>query len=433
MKPYDTKRSGATLKKKVRSSEPKPIPKTLRARKARIAKAEARIKAAERAARVAVAYAERTRKRSAYEAARKFAKQGAREIRAAQKEIREIERAIVGKPPKVAKRHPVTPSSRRPSSKALPKTERARKARITKAEVRIKAADRAARSARTKARRTKKRSDYACAREAEAFAEKETRKANKEIRTLERAIADEKRKAKRQQIAEKKTKERVKAIVDAQQKARGKRRTSRAKKQIEVEERALERARLEAAVVTEEPSPKKRRTTSQRHRIRSDVRAQMFDQFERLLEHAQKTDQLPGRERSGPFESRENIGDQRYVRIDQILDATSVETILYKVRAAAKKLPGRYPVWYSRLDISGMGDRLFASGQRMLDTSGLQGDRSYAEFFQTQGYDSTGIWNTRQSMLVRLEHMLEEYAATPRTIVYLQGIRVRNFDKKTGR
>ncbi len=153
----------------------------------------------------------------------------------------------------------------------------------------------------------------------------------------------------------------------------------------------------------------------------------MLAEFRRLLAHARATKQLAPPERSGPYQSHENVGDRRYLRIAKVLDVTVIEEIMYRAKKAAFALPGRYKRWWARLDLAGMGDHLFGSGQRMLE---IDDPGTWGDAFQVSTFDSTGIWNTRESMLVKLEQMLEHYAATPSTIVFLQGLSIRNYSGK---
>ena len=223
----------------------------------------------------------------------------------------------------------------------------------------------------------------------------------------------------------------VDALVRAQQKARGKTPGSRARRQLRTETNQLEKERLERAL---EAQRLPQRTPAERRYARETLRGKMLADFKRLLEHAKKTNQLPEREVSGKYDSYGNIGERRYVRVGRVLDDSSVEEILYKCREASKRLSGRFGIWWARVDLAGLGEQLFASGQRMLDVTGMEDiDRVTSKFFQTQGFDSTGVWNTRQSMLVKLEELLEKYAATPSTVVYLHGVSIRNFEGKIRR
>ena len=72
------------------------------------------------------------------------------------------------------------------------------------------------------------------------------------------------------------------------------------------------------------------------------------------------------------------------MRVERILDARNVEQILYKARAAAKKLAGSHKLWYATCTFSGFGYRLFASGVRMLDVSKLEGLSTERSFFRRQ-------------------------------------------------
>jgi hypothetical protein len=158
----------------------------------------------------------------------------------------------------------------------------------------------------------------------------------------------------------------------------------------------------------------------------------MLARFRELQRHQRASHQTPNTPDERQIDSYENIGEQRYVRVERILDLRNVEQILYKARAVAKKLVGSFKLWYATCTFSGFGDRLFASGVRMLDVSKLVGSTEKAELFQAEGYDNTGVWNSRHGMLIALEGLLESYAATPRTIVWLHGILIKNFDRKRG-
>lgn len=160
---------------------------------------------------------------------------------------------------------------------------------------------------------------------------------------------------------------------------------------------------------------------------REEIWARMRKRFWALLNAAKKSGQLPkaGRARV-EVNTRLNIGEEIIVRINRLVNPSTIEQILYEVRNKIKKLSGDYSIWWSSLAFTGFGERLIGSKPRILD---IPNDPD-ARFFQTEGWDNTGVWNSEQGMVSKLEDILNDYASSARTIIYLNFVRVMNFDRK---
>jgi hypothetical protein len=207
----------------------------------------------------------------------------------------------------------------------------------------------------------------------------------------------------------------------AQQKARGQAKRSGAQKKARVAKKALEQDRLKRSLIIEDlprATPKERKKSAETYWDR------VSRKFRPLLREAQRTGQTPSSKRQPRrVDSRQRIGEQRMVRINRVLTSASVEDILYRVDRVGRTMSGLYSVWWADVGFSGLGERLFGSGNVILKSNDPD-----ARAFQAQGYDSSGVWNTYQGMLQALERVLEDYATTPRSVVYVHYVRVQNFD-----
>ena len=145
------------------------------------------------------------------------------------------------------------------------------------------------------------------------------------------------------------------------------------------------------------------------------------------MEIARKRNQLPKLppqdKRHHKYRTEATEGQKLGLVIDDYVNEETVEDILYKVEQQAKRMPeGVWPMWMARFDFTFMGERLIGYGMRVLvDPDPM------ASAFYTMGVDSTGVWNSKQGMLLRLRSELEELASEQNTVVYLNHVVLQNF------
>jgi len=151
------------------------------------------------------------------------------------------------------------------------------------------------------------------------------------------------------------------------------------------------------------------------------------EDFERLLEIAREKNQLPKLppqdKRHHKYKTEMTEGQKLGVVIGDYVNEETVEQILYDIERQAKRMPeGIWPLWMARFDFTFMGERLLGYGMRVLvDPDPM------ASAFYTQGVDSTGAWNSKAGMLLRLRAELEELASEQNTVVYLNHVVLQNF------
>jgi hypothetical protein len=218
----------------------------------------------------------------------------------------------------------------------------------------------------------------------------------------------------------------IAGLVPAEQAARGTPKRGQQKAAIRRRKRELARERAEQIFLGREPreeiSDKKKRALREADWERRRKR------FRELFRRAEKAGQLRKRTRTPRrVISRENVGEQRMIRIDRILTSDLVADVLYQVDRAMRTMTGSYDLWLAKIVFASLGDRLFGSGNRLLSTSPDDPDEAW---FTAQGFDSTGAWNSYAGMRERLEDVLDDYAATPRNIVLIQDVKLMNFSKR---
>lgn len=220
----------------------------------------------------------------------------------------------------------------------------------------------------------------------------------------------------------------LKKLRKAQKDARNEPKKSVVRKKLRTRKKAIADRRTERALVLQNLPHKTKR---EEERSKEDIWDRMRGRFRSLLEYAEKSGQTPKTRRiPRKVNSRINEGEQRIVRIRRVVTDNSVEPILYKIERVIQSLKGGFRLWYSLLSFSGLGERLFGSGNRTLEMPKNELDLD-SMFFQSEGYENTGIWNSYQSMLQKIRDILEDYASSKRTIIYLHHVKVMNFNRKS--
>lgn len=222
----------------------------------------------------------------------------------------------------------------------------------------------------------------------------------------------------------KRLQEELEKLRQAQENVVGKPKGSKERKTVEKQEKKFEKLRAKKNVILSGLPVKTPQQTLSSKELEWE---RMENRFDELMKVAAKTKQIPksGRARK-KINTKFNIGEEVISKIKMIVNPGTIEEIMYKVIQSTKKLSGQFPIWWANMVFSALGERLIGSKPRILE---LPGDPD-ARFFQTEGYDNTGIWNTLDGMLIRLEQLLDEYGSSARTIVYLHFVRVMNFDRK---
>ena len=254
------------------------------------------------------------------------------------------------------------------------------------------------------------------------------RAAKKVPTTKKRAVkktAPKKRSTAKKALVPKKRviRKKVASLAEDQQSARGKPKTSPVRKKLKAEQKKIEKERVDRSLINQRLP---RGTGSEKEQSRDSNWRRMRKRFRELLDYARNTEQLPGRRRPrGFYSNKYSTGEERIVRVDRLLTEGSVEEIIYRVNRTGTWMPGVYGIWYGEIAITALGEHLVGSRPRLLE---MPGDPD-AMFFQTEGYDNTGIWNSYDEMIERLRALLEDLARSPRTVVHLHTVRLLNFDR----
>lgn len=227
-------------------------------------------------------------------------------------------------------------------------------------------------------------------------------------------------KAKKLRAENARLRKQVAALKKAEQKARALALSNPKKKRIRAKKTEIGKARLTATVIADQG--KLAKEPRKRARQRTDVfEARMLDMRE-ILGRAEALGELP----KAPKNARKrkvkndwNIGEQRYLRIKRFLFEEQIERILYRARAAAETLPNTFKLWIGTLTVSAFGEKLVGSGIRLFSKSN-PGDI----LLQTQGYESTGAFNSREGMLDGLETLLTKLVDEKRTVVFIHYLRL---------
>ena len=206
--------------------------------------------------------------------------------------------------------------------------------------------------------------------------------------------------------------------------ARGTSKESAEKRSMRARKKAIQERRAKRAVAIEKLP---RATTRAENLSRLENYRRMRKRFWDLYREAQRLDQIPeARKRLPPrIDSVRNIGEQRRIRIKRLLRPEVTTYILDRVDAAARTMSGQYSTWLASISFSSLGERLVGYGTKVLDTKDPD-----ARFFQTQGFDSTGLFESYVAMMDALQRKLEDYASSPRTVVYVHFVKLMNFDRK---
>lgn len=164
-------------------------------------------------------------------------------------------------------------------------------------------------------------------------------------------------------------------------------------------------------------------------RKKRKTRRPIEEEFERLLEIAREKNQLPKLppqdKRHHRYRTEFTEGQKLGVVVNDYVNEETVEEILYNIEQQAKRMPESiWPLWMARFDFTFMGERLIGYGMRVLvDPDPM------ASTFYTQGVDSTGAWNSKRGMMLRLRSELEELASEQNTVVYLNHVVLQNFKR----
>ena len=210
-----------------------------------------------------------------------------------------------------------------------------------------------------------------------------------------------------------------------EQKARHEPKRSPVRTRVRRRKKEIEEARAKRALVTQGLP---RSTPAEIRESREDNAARMRRRFREKFTLSKQTGQLPRMARvPRRVDNQHNIGETRQVRIMRILSPDAVEDVLYRINRVGVTMTGVYPIWHAKIVFSGLGDRMLGSGGKVLEIKGADADD---QFFQTEGFDSSGVWPTYLGMMNSLKTLLEGYAETPNTIVYLHYVKLLNFSRK---
>lgn len=150
----------------------------------------------------------------------------------------------------------------------------------------------------------------------------------------------------------------------------------------------------------------------------------MQAKFDKLLEEAKKKKELPKVDyRKRTIDSDRRRGRKQSLRIEMLVDEGSIEEILYRVKQAIQKLAKyNYKLWMITTIMSSFGSGLVGSGGRV-----MRSDDPLAFKFQTETYDSTGMFSRAFGAVERLEGMLEQWASDGHPLVYLHALTIHHF------
>lgn len=231
----------------------------------------------------------------------------------------------------------------------------------------------------------------------------------------------QKRKAKNKKIVK-----RVAKRNKLRDKSRGKTLTSKRKKLLAAkareEKRRIEKQRLFDERLRQIQEEKQRQSAS-----KSAIVSTLQKRFNALLQEAKRTGQLPKVPRQRVMMSERMEGFKRYVNVGQILLPELVEEIMYQVKQKVQTLP-RKPAqgWLAVINFASLGESLLGYGQVILSSS-MPG----ASLFQVQGIDSSGMHNSAEGMLAKLEEKLEDLAGDTSATVYLNYITISAYTRRS--
>jgi hypothetical protein len=172
-------------------------------------------------------------------------------------------------------------------------------------------------------------------------------------------------------------------------------------------------------------APKPEGTPAQKKLDRNEQIAHYKEVFGELLDIARKEKKLPKIDyRLRKVDSQDRLGEKRAVRVEVLLEGVGVEEALYAIEQTAAGMSGLYHIWLCNFVLAGMGETIIGYGNRVLDAH-----HPDAHAFQ-MAFDSTGIYTSREGMLLKAREVLEGYAGELYTMVYLIGFTVQNFSFK---
>jgi hypothetical protein len=246
---------------------------------------------------------------------------------------------------------------------------------------------------------------------------------------VKRAAEAKKRKktpAQKRKTKNKKIVKRVEKRNKLRDKSRGKTLTSKRKKLLAAQA-AEEKKRIEKQRLFDERLRQIKDEQQRQKASKSAIVMTLQKRFNALLTEAKKSGQLPRVPRQRLMMSERMEGYKRHVGIGKILLPELVEEIMYQVKQKALTLP-RKPAqgWLAVINFASLGESLLGYGQVILSSS-LPG----ASLFQVQGIESSGMHNTMDGMLMKLQEKLEDLAGEVSATVYVNYITVSAYTRRS--
>ena len=309
---------------------------------------------------------------------------------------------------KKAAKKPVRRSGRTRTPKRSAKPAAKKRAAKRASRLPKRAAGRLSRTVRRVTRKPKKRA-------AAAKPKKRTAAAKPKKRA---AVAKPKKTAAQRQRA---TRAKVKKLEEQLEVARQKlRRVTLTRKERSKQKAKVEEAKSKVEAIV---APKPVGTLAERRKKLRDNHEHFKKIFTGMLELASKKGKLPRFDhRKRKMRSfRIPAGEQRSVKVNMMLDESTVEEAMYLLENTTDRMSGIYPQWSTSFSFAAMGERIIGSGNRSLDVAHPE-----ATHFQI-AYGSSGVFNSRTGMLDGARKLLEEFAEEAYTVIYLLGFTARNY------
>lgn len=244
------------------------------------------------------------------------------------------------------------------------------------------------------------------------------KKAGKKTPSKTRALVAALKKANRELQGE------LASLKKAEQAARPYATSNPRKTQIRAEKRRLTKARVDAIIAASNDGKVPRRYRKKLQK-RDEIFETHFQDMREILERARADGELPPMPKT--FYKRKvsnewNVGSQRYLKVNDFLFEEMIEPLLYRARRSIAGMPQNFKLWLGTLTVSAFGEKLVGSGIRLYSKS-----RPEDMMLQTQGFESTGSWNTSLGMLETLETVLYRLVQEKRTVVFLHYIRLYTY------
>lgn len=184
-------------------------------------------------------------------------------------------------------------------------------------------------------------------------------------------------------------------------------------------------ARLEKERVLEEERERHRILSREEQERMLRQRQDLFhQQVGKIIELAKRTNQLrSGTQGRSTIDTGERSGERMTIQVEEMLRPETLTRIMANIRASTRWMENIVlPLWLGEITLAGLGEKLVGYGATTLRTSD-----PVAQWFQTEGVESTGLQSNYEDTLARLHEILERLANDESTLVYINYVSVSTF------